>query len=557
MLKLTDAAKILNGKPRAFGRFLAAMVLAPLALLGSNASLETAVANGDTRTLSFHHMHTSEDFTITFKRNGYFDEAALEKLNWGLRDWHVDEATKMDPRLFDILWEVYRQSGSSDSIHVVSAYRSPATNAALRRRSKAVAKNSQHILGKAMDFYLPDVALSKVRELGLRMQRGGVGYYPTGVNGWIHLDAGGVRYWPRMSRDQLSRVFPDGKTVFIPTDGQPMPGYDLALAEIEARGSSVDFAEKPTGNLFTWLFGSHNNEDADEGSLPPPTKARGRKTIMLAKAGGGEDGEDGPVAAPEVKTVAPAKPTVVASLELKKPTVLSDETADAPQEPAPVAIVPVPPARPLGLTQFALNGPLPPSRPTELVALAAVKPEAAKPNLAKPDLIAGILAKPPISATAVPGLIARGNKPEPDPVQAALAYAPTVEPPARAPLAAMSAVPPARPAPVAKIALPNATLVAARLDRAALRDRSQVAAVHVIAAREIAPPVTGLRQVAQRKVAAPAVGVVDTLGADENRLVSSFGGSTLSPLSTDHFTGPAVKALSAEDGYLQLGANTN
>ena len=97
----------------------------------------------------------SESLTITFRRNGQYDPRALEQLNWFLRDWRLDEPTQMDPRLFDTLWEVHREVGSSEAIHVNSAYRSPHTNAMLRRRSSAVAKNSQHMRGKAMDFYLP------------------------------------------------------------------------------------------------------------------------------------------------------------------------------------------------------------------------------------------------------------------------------------------------------------------------------------------------------------------------------------------------------------------
>ena len=189
-------------------------------------------------TIDVYHTHTKELVSITYKRNGSFDAAALEKLNWVLRDWRRDEPTRMDPRLFDIVWEVRREVGSEEPLQIVSAYRAPETNAMLRHRSRAVAKHSQHMEGKAMDFYLPDVSMAKVREIALRLQRGGVGYYPTSYNPFVHLDAGSVRHWPRMTRDQLARVFPDGKTVHIPTDGKPMERYDEALAEIEATGGA-------------------------------------------------------------------------------------------------------------------------------------------------------------------------------------------------------------------------------------------------------------------------------------------------------------------------------
>ncbi len=87
----------------------------------------------------------------------------------------------MDPRLFDLVWEVYRRSGAKDYIHIVSAYRSPTTNNMLRNRSRTtgVAEKSQHMLGKAMDFYVPGVKLSTLRALAMQMQVGGVGYYPA------------------------------------------------------------------------------------------------------------------------------------------------------------------------------------------------------------------------------------------------------------------------------------------------------------------------------------------------------------------------------------------
>src|SRR5215212_4763007 len=200
---------------------------------------QDAVANGDTRTLSLYNNNTKESLTVTFRRNGQYDSGALQQLNWFLRDWRRDEPTRMDPRLFDTVWEVYRESGSNEPVRVNSGYRSPNTNSMLRRRSSAVAKNSQHMQGKAMDFYLPDVSTVRLRAIGMRLQNGGVGYYPNAYTPFVHLDVGSVRAWPRMTRDQLVRLFPDGKTVHIPADGTPLPGYEEAKAEVLARGGTV------------------------------------------------------------------------------------------------------------------------------------------------------------------------------------------------------------------------------------------------------------------------------------------------------------------------------
>jgi uncharacterized protein YcbK (DUF882 family) len=212
--------------------------LAAILLVAASDGLQDAVANGDTRTLSFHHLHTRDTLTVTFKRNGQFDSAGLAKLNHFLRDWRNDHQIKMDPRLFDILWEVYQETGASRPIEIISAYRSPATNSMLRRRSRGVAKASQHTLGKAIDFNIPGVSLARVRDAGLRLQRGGVGFYPSSGSPFVHLDVGSVRHWPRLSPDALARVFPDGRTVHIPSNGRPMPGYALALADIARRGAS-------------------------------------------------------------------------------------------------------------------------------------------------------------------------------------------------------------------------------------------------------------------------------------------------------------------------------
>jgi uncharacterized protein YcbK (DUF882 family) len=245
--------------------------LTSLLLLAGAGSVHDATALNETRTLSFHHTHSDEDLTVTFKRDGRYDEEALKKINHFLRDWRSQDSTTMDRHLFDILWEVYRDVDGKKPIQIISAYRSPATNAMLRRRSSGVARFSQHMLGHAMDFYIPDVALEQIRAAGLRLQRGGVGFYPTSGSPFVHLDTGSIRHWPRMTQDQLARVFPDGRTVHLPSNGGPMKGYELARADIERRGNGDDAAsvdKKPS--LFAALFrGGKSTEEDDEGASAP------------------------------------------------------------------------------------------------------------------------------------------------------------------------------------------------------------------------------------------------------------------------------------------------
>jgi uncharacterized protein YcbK (DUF882 family) len=279
----------------------ASLGLAGIFMLGANDALQNASAEGDTRTLSFHHVHTGEDITITYKRNGRYDDDALKKLDWFMRDWRKEKSTRMDPHLFDLLWETYREVGATQPIDVVCGYRSPGTNSMLRRRSSGVAQNSNHVSGLAMDFFIPGVPLEKIRAVGLRLQRGGVGFYPTSGSPFVHLDTGTVRHWPRMTHDQLAKVFPDGRTVHIPSDGHPLKGYALALADIEGRGgvpsemsleaarehgaisANIEPGGKPKRSIFARLFG--RGKDTDEvNEEPAPKQTRAPVTVASVHA---------------------------------------------------------------------------------------------------------------------------------------------------------------------------------------------------------------------------------------------------------------------------------
>lgn len=352
---------------------------------------QDAVANGDTRTITIKHMHTKEETTVTFRRDGRYDSAALEKLNWAMRDWRTDEPIRMDPRLFDLAWEVHRKVGSEEPFHVVSAYRSPGTNSMLRRRSRGVAKSSQHMVGKAMDFYLPDTPTAKIREVGMRLQRGGVGFYPGAHTPFIHLDAGSVRSWPRMTRDQLVRLFPDEKTVHLPADGKPLGGYEVAKAEILSSGGSVmgyaatDFDEgaiiaSGRGGKGFWaaLFGG-DDEEAD--ARPSRGRAAARRAptpqpTVMAYAGDSNSGDGGRFA---VFNAQPAQPAQT------EPTgrALMRERSNRATAPAPAA-----PAAAPAETQLAALTP-PPAEPPKPSAIATALPVARPASLTLPPPPAG------------------------------------------------------------------------------------------------------------------------------------------------------------------------
>jgi len=145
------------------------------------------------RSLSFYHTHTAEELSVTYYSNGAYDNEALAELNHFLRDFRTRDVIEMDPAVLDILFDIQEDSGSTGVYQIISAYRSPATNEMLRSSSSGVAKNSQHLLGKAMDVRLTDLDTAKLRDVAISLERGGVGYYRE--SDFVHVDTGRVRQW--------------------------------------------------------------------------------------------------------------------------------------------------------------------------------------------------------------------------------------------------------------------------------------------------------------------------------------------------------------------------
>jgi uncharacterized protein YcbK (DUF882 family) len=146
-----------------------------------------------TRSLSFYNTHTGERLVVEYFAGGDYVPDALREVNWFLRDFRTGGVHDIDPGVLDILAKVHDLTGASRPFDVISGYRSPETNAMLRRRSKEVASGSLHQVGKAIDVRLPGVALTKVRDAGLELGLGGVGYYRR--SNFVHLDTGRVRRW--------------------------------------------------------------------------------------------------------------------------------------------------------------------------------------------------------------------------------------------------------------------------------------------------------------------------------------------------------------------------
>jgi uncharacterized protein YcbK (DUF882 family) len=145
------------------------------------------------RTLNLANVHTGETLTVTYWSDGAYRRDALGELNHFLRDSREGAETEMDPLLFDVLWHTQMHVGFSGTVEVLSAYRSPTTNAWLASVSRGVANDSQHMNGNAMDIHMPGVPVFKIQQVARSLGMGGVGFYPR--SGFVHIDTGPVRYW--------------------------------------------------------------------------------------------------------------------------------------------------------------------------------------------------------------------------------------------------------------------------------------------------------------------------------------------------------------------------
>ena len=146
------------------------------------------------RTLTFSHLHTGERLLdVEYFSGGEYLPDALGAINHLLRDFRTGEVAPIDLRLLDLLHQLNRLTGSERPYQIISAYRSPATNAALRRNSTGVASRSLHLTGRAIDIRVADVPLAQLRKAALALGSGGVGYYPG--SDFLHVDTGRVRAW--------------------------------------------------------------------------------------------------------------------------------------------------------------------------------------------------------------------------------------------------------------------------------------------------------------------------------------------------------------------------
>ena len=149
--------------------------------------------NHEHHILSFYNIHTGETLKTCYRSNGKLIHRAVNRISYIMRDHRTGEIKPVDPNLLDLLHRIVMEEKPSSPLSIISGYRSPSTNAALRKVTAGVAPKSLHMEGRAIDIRIPGYETRALRQIAINLHGGGVGYYPE--SNFIHLDTGPVKVW--------------------------------------------------------------------------------------------------------------------------------------------------------------------------------------------------------------------------------------------------------------------------------------------------------------------------------------------------------------------------
>jgi uncharacterized protein YcbK (DUF882 family) len=173
------------------------------------------------RRLKLKNVNTGETFEGTYRdQSGPIPEAMADLVAL-LRDHHVNKIGPLDVAMLDFLADVMAATGQGSAL-VLSAYRTPETNAKLAKTTFGVAERSQHMYGRALDISF-DTRLGDARNVASRMRRGGVGWYPR--SHFIHIDTGPPRDW---------ELDGSGLDTLLTHRVGPVPGVASRMARLHA-----------------------------------------------------------------------------------------------------------------------------------------------------------------------------------------------------------------------------------------------------------------------------------------------------------------------------------
>jgi uncharacterized protein YcbK (DUF882 family) len=148
---------------------------------------------GDIRRLNMYNGRSGESLNMIYWIEGEYIAPALEEVNYFMRDWRTDGVIEINARTIDIMAAAHNLMDTTEPYTLLSGYRSPETNAMLRRRSSGVARRSRHMVGEAADLQLQSRSINQMFEAARACNAGGVGRYSS--SNFVHMDCGPVRSW--------------------------------------------------------------------------------------------------------------------------------------------------------------------------------------------------------------------------------------------------------------------------------------------------------------------------------------------------------------------------
>ncbi|MDG4648884.1 DUF882 domain-containing protein [Roseibacterium sp. SDUM158017] len=148
---------------------------------------------GDIRRIQMYNGRAGESLDMIYWIEGDYIAPALEEINYFFRDWRDNTVHSIDARTVDILTAAHRLMETDEPYTLLSGYRSPSTNALLRRRSSGVARNSLHLQGQAADVQMQSRSVGQMYSAARACNAGGVGRYSR--SNFVHMDCGPVRTW--------------------------------------------------------------------------------------------------------------------------------------------------------------------------------------------------------------------------------------------------------------------------------------------------------------------------------------------------------------------------
>ena len=144
--------------------------------------------------LNLRNVNTSETYSYRIKAAFFDSELNYDVLDYFFRDWRENKTIRMDRGVIKNFLKICESLLGSDrelEVDITSGYRTKKTNEILRQNSSRVAKNSMHLIGRAIDFKVRNRSIQNLEGVAKKLTPGGLGVY----SGFIHIDTGPYRRW--------------------------------------------------------------------------------------------------------------------------------------------------------------------------------------------------------------------------------------------------------------------------------------------------------------------------------------------------------------------------